>query len=158
MRSGSVGFRLALIGVGRFALGMRGKVARLRVFVVLLRRVLGGVVHAVKLPGLVFVAVVERDDFLVNAGDGADFAGQNVDGSAAGDGRANLSCRRVGVAVAMVVVVEVFEDVADIEESVAVEADVDESRLHAGKNAGDFTFVDAADEGELFFALDVDFD
>src|ERR1700736_6777705 len=47
--------------------------------------------------------------------------------------------------MAMVVVFEIFKDVADIKESVAVEADVHESRLHAGEDAGDFAFVDAAD-------------
>jgi hypothetical protein len=64
----------------------------------------------------------------------------------------------VGVRVAVVVVLEIFENIADVKESIAIEADIDERRLHAGKNAGDFAFVDATDEGELFFALDVNFD
>jgi len=58
----------------------------------------------------------------------------------------------------MIVVFEIFEDVADVEKSVAVEANVHESGLHAGENAGDSAFVNTADEGELFFALDVNFD
>jgi hypothetical protein len=58
----------------------------------------------------------------------------------------------------VIVVLEIFENVADVEESIAIEADVNESRLHAREDAGDFAFVDAADEGELFFALDVNFD
>ena len=57
-----------------------------------------------------------------------------------------------------VVVFEIFENVADVQERVAVETDVHEGGLHAGKDAGDFSFVDAADQRELFFALDVDFD
>jgi hypothetical protein len=66
--------------------------------------------------------------------------------------------RGVGVRVAVIVVFEIFENIADVEEGIAIEADIDERRLHAGENAGDFAFVDATDEGELFFALDVNFD
>jgi hypothetical protein len=57
-----------------------------------------------------------------------------------------------------VVVFQVFENVANVQKRVAVEADIHESRLHAGKDAGDFSFIDAADQRELFFALDVNFD
>ena len=64
----------------------------------------------------------------------------------------------VGMGMAMVVVFEIFENIADIEESIAIEADVNESGLHAGEDAGDSAFIDAANEGELFFALDVNFD
>jgi hypothetical protein len=60
--------------------------------------------------------------------------------------------------VAVVIAFEIFEDVTDVQKCIAVEADVHESGLHAWKDASDFSFVDAADEGELFFALDVDFD
>ena len=66
--------------------------------------------------------------------------------------------RGVLLLVPVVVVFQIFENVADVEESIAIQADVHESGLHAGKDAGDFAFVDAADERELFFALDVDFD
>jgi hypothetical protein len=58
----------------------------------------------------------------------------------------------------MVVVFEVFEDIANVEERVTIQADVDESRLHAREDASYFTFVDAADERELFLTLNVDFD
>jgi hypothetical protein len=64
----------------------------------------------------------------------------------------------MGVIMTMIVVFEVFEDIADIEKGVAIQADVDESRLHAWENASNLAFVDAADERELFFTLDVDFD
>jgi hypothetical protein len=60
--------------------------------------------------------------------------------------------------VAVVIAFEIFEDVTDVQKCVSVEANVHESGLHSWKNASDFSFVDAADEGELFFALDVDFD
>jgi len=60
--------------------------------------------------------------------------------------------------VAVIVVFEVFENVADVEECVAVQADVDERRLHARQNARYFSLVDAADKRELFFTLNVDFD
>jgi hypothetical protein len=60
--------------------------------------------------------------------------------------------------VPVVVILEIFEDVADVKKGIAIETDIDESGLHAGEDAGDSAFVDAADEGELFFALDVNFD
>jgi hypothetical protein len=60
--------------------------------------------------------------------------------------------------VAVIVVLEILEDVTDVEEGIAVEPNFDERRLHAGEDAGDFAFVNAADEGELFFALNVYFD
>jgi hypothetical protein len=78
-----------------------------------------------------------------------------------GAGETRLGSRSSGgrrfVRVIVIVIFEIFENVADVQESVAIEADVDESRLHSGQDAGDFAFVDAADEGELFFALDINF-
>ena len=58
----------------------------------------------------------------------------------------------------VVVILEIFEDVAYVKKGIAIETDIDESGLHAGEDAGDSAFVDTADEGELFFALDVNFD
>lgn len=85
------------------------------------------------------------------------FARENFNGLAAGLYR----CRCVLVTMIIVTVViafEIFEDVTNVEKCVAVQADVHKSGLHARKNASDFSFVNAADEGEFFFALDVDFD
>jgi hypothetical protein len=93
----------------------------------------------------------------VNIGSRQSFTGQELDGGrrmASGDGRDG----RVTRSVTVIVVFEVFENVADVEERVAIQADLDESRLHAREDASYFTFVDAADERKLFFALDVDFD
>jgi hypothetical protein len=77
-------------------------------------------------------------------------------------GRSRRKRRRCGwlvrVRVPVIVVFEIFENVADVEESIAIKADIDESGLHAGEDAGDSAFVDAANEGKLFFALDVNFD
>jgi hypothetical protein len=58
----------------------------------------------------------------------------------------------------VIIVFQIFKNITDIEEGIAVEADIYESGLHAGKDASDSAFVDAAYESELFFALDVDFD
>ena len=58
----------------------------------------------------------------------------------------------------VIVILEVFENVADIKEGIAIKADIDERGLHAGEDASDSAFVDAANEGELFFTLDVNFD
>src|SRR5256714_13031879 len=57
-----------------------------------------------------------------------------------------------------IVPLEFSETVADVQEGIAVETNVHESGLHAGEDAGDFSFVDAADERDFFFPLDVDFD
>jgi hypothetical protein len=84
------------------------------------------------------------------------FSGQHVD-DRGGRRRGHLSVR-LRVAVPVIVVFQVFEYVADVEKSVAIEPDVDESRLHAGKYAGNAAFIDTADERELFFAFDVNFD
>jgi hypothetical protein len=74
-------------------------------------------------------------------------------------GRQRLSSAlRLLMRMHRVIIFEVFENVADVEERVAIKTDVHESRLHSGKDAGDFSFVDAADQRELFFALDVNFD
>jgi hypothetical protein len=68
-------------------------------------------------------------------------------------------CRRHAfVRVAMIIILEVLENVADVEEGVAIETDIDERRLHTGEDSGDSAFVDAANEREFFFALDIDFD
>ena len=60
--------------------------------------------------------------------------------------------------LAVLVVLKVLENVADVEKSVSIQANVHESRLHAGEDACNFSFVDAADESEFLFPLDVNFD
>jgi hypothetical protein len=85
------------------------------------------------------------------------FSGKNF------DGRSATTVFRgshgwVLVPVAVIVILKIFENVADVQEGIAIQADINERRLHAGKNAGDSAFVDAADQRELFFALDIDFD
>jgi hypothetical protein len=92
------------------------------------------------------------------------FAWQDFDGRSRFTADLRSGCVTVAaglagiVSVAMIVVVQIFKNITDIEEGVAVEANVHESRLHTGKDAGDFTFIDAADEGEFFLALDVNLD
>src|SRR4029077_2409669 len=57
-----------------------------------------------------------------------------------------------------IIVFQVFENVADVQERITIEADVHESRLHAGEDPGDFSLVDAAAEREFFLPADLDFD
>jgi len=85
-------------------------------------------------------------------------AGEHFNGRAIREGQRGSRSLRLLVRMPVIVILEVFENVADIQESVAIEPNVHESGLHAGEDAGDFSFVDAADEGEFFFALDVNFD
>jgi hypothetical protein len=60
--------------------------------------------------------------------------------------------------VTVIVVFQVFKYVADVKEGVPIQADVHECGLHAREDSRHFSFVDAADERKLFFALNVDLD
>src|SRR5262249_31347803 len=94
---------------------------------------------------------------IVRFGGAADgFTGQDFGGGGRGSLRRGVA---VGVAMAMAVIVvfEIFENVADVQEGVAVETDIDEGGLHAGKDAGDAALVDATNERKFFFALDINF-
>jgi hypothetical protein len=50
-----------------------------------------------------------------------------------------------------------IQEVGDIEKSVAFQADIDKSRLHAGKHASDASFVNRAGEGVFIFPFKVNF-
>jgi hypothetical protein len=60
--------------------------------------------------------------------------------------------------VVVIVVLEIFENVTHVQEGVAIQADIDEGGLHAWEHASNPALVDAANQRELFFALDVNFD
>jgi hypothetical protein len=45
----------------------------------------------------------------------------------------------------VIVLLEIFEEIADVEKCVAIEADIHKGRLHAGQHARDATFVNASD-------------
>src|SRR5262249_5004679 len=85
------------------------------------------------------------------------FAGQNFRSDGSGCWRRAVAVR-IAVAMAVIVVFEIFEDVADVQEGVTVEADIDEGGLHTGEDASNAALVDATDQRELFFALDINFD
>ena len=114
-----------------------------------------GVSFMIVLVVMFFVLLQFRGVAFAALADG--FAGQNFC-----DNRRRRLCRpmtvRIAVPMAMIVIFEIFENVADVQEGVAVETDIDEGGLHTGENAGDAALVDATDQRELFFALDVDFD
>ena len=50
-----------------------------------------------------------------------------------------------------------FCKVGDVEKRVALQTNIDKCRLHAGKDAGNFAFVNGAGEGVLILALVIDF-
>jgi hypothetical protein len=123
--------------------------------IVMWRFVIGRLVRgffAVSLVRMIFFVFVRR------SGVAEGFAGKQFDNIGRRGRERGRSGRCVGVRVAVIVVFQIFENIADVEESIAIEADVNESGLHAGEDAGDSAFVDTANEGELFFALDVNFD
>jgi hypothetical protein len=45
----------------------------------------------------------------------------------------------------VVVILKMFQKIADVQEGVAIEADINEGRLHARKNSGDAAFVKTSD-------------
>jgi hypothetical protein len=159
--SGSVGFGLALVmrvGVSVFGSALGGEAWLLFVIFVRLGRV------AEKFCVVIAGAFVRNamlrfaDGFFMMFGCVAErFTGEKLDGVHV-DGRD--SRRHVGclVTMAVIVVFEIFENVTDVEEGIAIQADIHESGLHARKDAGYFSFVDAADESEFFFAFDVNLD
>ncbi len=61
------------------------------------------------------------------------------------------------VARELVELVERVDDVGDVEEAVALEAEVDEGGLHAGQDFRDPALVDVADDAAVPFAFDEDF-
>lgn len=161
LRGRSVGFRLTLIGVGNLGIlmlssGSRGcgffAFAEFGGAILLLRRLVDR--------GVIGVRLIEVN-VVVNTGGCEGLTGQQFDGGgriAASNGGERRVSRGMGVIVSMIVVFEVFENIADVQEGVAIQADVDECRLHAWEDASNLAFVDAADERELFFTLNVDFD
>src|SRR5207237_2827615 len=62
------------------------------------------------------------------------------------------------VRAVVVVLLESVDDVGDVEEGVALEAEVDEGGLHAGQNFGDAAFIDVADDGAVARPLDPQLD
>jgi hypothetical protein len=161
LRGRSVGFRLTLIGVGNLGILMLSGGSRSCSFFAFAE--FGGAVlglwrlidrHVIGVR-LIMVHIV------VNAGGCEGLTRQQFDSGgriAAGNGGERRVSGAMDVIVSMIVVFEVFEDITDVQEGVAIQADVDESRLHAWEDASNLAFVDAADERELFFTLDVDFD
>src|SRR5579859_1502411 len=162
LRSGCVRFRLALFGLRLWhAIGVRLTVAvcflRVGLVVFVLAREIG--MHRLfPRNGLLRGVIrVERGWLIGAVRVGQRFAGQSF--HQGGSGRNRRRCvRPLAMAVVMIVVFEIFEDVADVQERVAVQSDIDERRLHTGEHAGDPALIDAADQRELFFALDVNFD
>jgi hypothetical protein len=170
LRRRSVGFGLAFFGMGGVRIVVRFGEMRVGNFfssnlfdnagllvvregIVMRRFVLEGI-----LGDFFAVGLVQRKDFLMHRGGVSQrLAGKQLDG-ARGSGRISRSSgRQVRMRMTVIVVFQIFENVADVEEGIAIEADIHECRLHAGENAGDFAFVNAADEGELFFTLDINF-
>lgn len=85
------------------------------------------------------------------------FAGQNFSGNRRGGLRRCMAVR-VPVPMAVIVVLKIFENVANVQEGVAVEADIDERGLHTGEHPSNAALVDATDQREFLFALDINFD
>jgi hypothetical protein len=159
---GSVGIWLAFLG--RFSVlvldgsGLNFAVMLLEMFTFGGARFLVGSMRLIRMVKFFGMKLFVVGFFVMFSGTRQGFARQQFDRRTdRGCGRGSRNLRHI-VRVPVVVVLEIFENVADVQEGVAVQANVHESGLHAGEDAGDFSFVDAADEGEFFFALDVNFD
>ena len=57
----------------------------------------------------------------------------------------------------MLVLLQAFEEIGNVEESVAVEPYVNEGRLHPGQHARDAAPVDAAGQAKFFFPFKINF-
>lgn len=156
LRSTGVGFGLALVLLGDFLVSRaRRGVGSLNVADVV---VLIGFVHSFNLMLLFFAgrfgnlvrrafAVRVRSIFAGNASER--LARQKLNCGLAEFRRRRYS-RTVGVLFAVtvmtvIVIFKIFENVRDVEESIAIEANVNERRLHAGEDASNAALVDAAD-------------
>jgi hypothetical protein len=64
---------------------------------------------------------------------------------------------RALIAGDLIEILMLLEEVGNVEKCVALQAYIDESRLHSGKHAGDASFVNAAGERIFVGALEVDF-
>jgi hypothetical protein len=89
---------------------------------------------------------------------GQSFSRKDLDRGTQGRGQSRRNALSQIVRLDVVVVFEVFENVADVQKRIAVQADVHESGLHAREDARDFSFVDTADERKFLLALDVNLD
>jgi hypothetical protein len=159
---GSIGIRLAFLrrfGVLVFhGRGLIRVVMFLEMFAFSGVRFIVGSMLLIDSRGFALVELFMGRFLMTIAGTGQEFTGKHFDRGTNRGGRRGHGCWRLLVRMPVIVVLEVFENVADVQEGVAVETNVHEGRLHAGEDAGDFSFVDAADEREFFFPLDVDFD
>ena len=108
--------------------------------------------------GFVLVGLIVVRFFVMFRGAGQGFTGKKFDRGTVRGRQRRHGGLRLFMRMSGIVVFQVFENVADVQESITIEADVHESRLHAGEDAGDFSLVDAANEREFFFPLDVNFD
>src|SRR5712671_3785986 len=136
LRRGSVGIRLAILG--RFGV-MIFDGGGLSFFVMVLEKLaFDGVRLLVRIVRLLHRMSV----FVMLGGPSQGFTGEQFDrGTIGGRQRGNGGLRLL-VRMAVVVVLEIFEDVTNVQESVAIEADIHERGLHTGEDAGDFAFVD----------------
>jgi hypothetical protein len=158
----SVRIRLAFLsrfGVAAFHGSGRNRVVMfLKMFAFRGVRFIVGRVLLINVMGVVLVEFLVVRFFVVFAGPSQGFTRKHFDrGSTRGRQRGHGGLRLL-VRMPVIVVFEVLEDVTDVQEGVAVETNVHEGGLHAGEDACDSSFVDAADEREFFFPLDVDFD
>lgn len=162
MRRGSVGIRLALFlfrsfrfwhefFAARFIYGVAGLHAVSRLVPAILVAAPGRFVTAALLPFFFLVHF-----FVYTCSRRERFPGQYFNGRFTRSRKRGRRC--ISVTLAVIVVFEVFENVAHIQERISIQADIHECGLHARQDACDFSFVDAADERKFFLALNVDLD
>jgi len=162
LRRGSIGIRLSFLS-SFCALIVHGS-GRNRVVRFLEMLVFSGVrfivrsVLLIRVMSFVLLELFVVHFFVVITDPAQGFTWKQFDRGTIRGGQRRHRGQRLLVRMPVIVVLKVFENVADVQESVAVETNVHESGLHAGEYAGDFSFIDAADEREFFFPLDVNFD
>jgi hypothetical protein len=159
---GSVGIRLAFLqcfGVLIFHGSGRNRVVMfLEMLAFDSRHFIVGGVPLIHRMGFIVMGLFAMRFFVMFSRPGQGFTGKQFDRGTIRGGQRGYGSLRLLVRVPVIVIFKVLENVTDVQEGVAVETNVHEGGLHAGEDAGDFSFVDAADESEFLLALNVDFD
>jgi hypothetical protein len=136
LRRGSVGIRLAFfycLGVLVFhGRGLNRVVMFLKMFAFSGVRFIVGSMLLIPRVSFVLMELFVVHFLVAIRGAGQGFTGKHFDRGTIRGGQRGNGCWRLLVRVPRIVVLEVFENVADVQEGVAVQTNVHEGGLHAG--------------------------
>jgi hypothetical protein len=136
LRRGSIGVRLAFLCCFRVLIFHGSGLNRLVMFPEMFAfsgaRFIVGSMLLIPRVGFVLMELFVVRFLVAIAGTGQGFTGKHFDRGTIRGGQGGHGCWRLLVRMPGIVVLEVFENVADVQEGVAVETNVHEGGLHAG--------------------------